>query len=156
MEGKHRLEQLLRDNKVAFEIHHHPQAFTAQEVAASEHVPGRMLGKVVAIKADDRLVLAVVPAPATVDPDKVALAVGATEARLAEEREFSGSFPDCDVGAMPPFGNGILYDVPVIVDRQLASQQRVVFNACTHTDTVHLAWTDFESLVKPEVADITV
>ncbi|MGH2807451.1 MAG: aminoacyl-tRNA deacylase [Actinomycetota bacterium] len=155
MEGKQRLEAFLRDNKVGFQIHHHPEAFTAQEVAAVEHLPGKVLGKVVVVAADDELALVVLPAPSAVDLDKVAPALGAKAARLAEESEFESRFPGCDTGAMPPFGNNSLYDVPVVVDRAVSEQDEVAFNACTHTDTVHLAYSDFARLVDPTVADVT-
>jgi Ala-tRNA(Pro) deacylase len=155
MTGKERLEAYLRENGVGYEIHHHPEAFTAQEVAAAEHVPGRMLGKVVAVKAGDDIAMVVVPAPAQVDLDKAATAVGTGEVRIATEDEFGAVFSDCDTGAMPPFGNGTLYDVPVFVDNTLAQQETVVFDAGTHSDTVHLQYSDFERLVKPNVADLT-
>lgn len=155
MTGKERLEAYLRENGVRFEVHHHPEAFTAQEVAAAEHIPGRMLGKVVAVKAGDEIAMAVVPAPAQVDLGKAAAAVGKGDVRIATEDEFGSVFSDCDTGAMPPFGNGTLYDVPVFVDKTLAQQEMVAFDACTHKDTVHLHYSDFERLVKPSAVDLT-
>jgi Ala-tRNA(Pro) deacylase len=155
MEGKQRLETLLSDNHAAYQVHHHPRAFTAQEMAAAEHVPGRTVGKTVIVAADGEPAMVVVPAPSTVDLDKVAAALHAGEARLAREEEFESLFPGCDTGAMPPFGNDTLYDVPVVVDRDLSEQPEVAFNACTHTDTIHLSYADFERLVKPAVADVS-
>jgi Ala-tRNA(Pro) deacylase len=155
MQGKQLLEGYLRDNAVTFQVRSHPEVFTAQEVAGTEHVPGREVGKVVMVTSDDKVVMVVVTAPATVDLNKVALALGAKDARLAREEEFEALFPDCDTGAMPPFGNGTLFDVPVYVDRELAEQDTVAFSACTHTDTVHLAYSDFEKMVQPTVADFT-
>ena len=155
MDGKQRLEAFLRDNNIGFQIHHHPEAFTAQEVAAVEHVPGKLLGKVVVVSADDELAMVVLPAPSAVDLEKVAPALGAESVRLAEESEFESHFPGCDTGAMPPFGNNTLYDVPVVVERTVSEQDQVAFNACTHTDTVHLAYSDFARLVNPTVADVT-
>lgn len=155
MTGKDRLEAYLRENGVGFEVHHHPEAFTAQEVAAAEHVPGRMVGKVVALKSGDGIAMAVVPAPAQVDLDKAAAAAGSDDVRIATEEEFGSTFSDCDTGAMPPFGNGTLYDVPVFVDNTLAQQETVVFDAGTHKDTVHLRYADFERLVKPKTVDLT-
>jgi Ala-tRNA(Pro) deacylase len=155
MEGKQRLEAFLRENKVGFQMHHHPEAFTAQEVAAVEHVPGKMLGKVVVVSADDALAMVVLPAPSAVDVDKVASVLGAKSARLAKESEFESHFFGSDTGAMPPFGNNTIYDLPVVVDRTVSEQDQVVFNACTHTDTVHLAYSDFARLVNPTVADVT-
>jgi len=155
MNGKDRLESFLRDNRVPFQVHHHPEAFTAQEVAAAEHVPGRELAKVVLISGGDQLAMAVVPAPLHVDLDKAANALGVSEARLASEEEFAAQFPDCDTGAMPPMGNGTLYDVPVYLDGTLKDQPTIVFNACTHTDAIHMDYPDFERLVKPEIVDLS-
>ncbi len=148
-----RLERYLREQGVGYEVHHHPLAYTAQEVAASEHVPGKELAKTVIAKADDdRLVMVVLPATRTVHLAKLATALGADRARLAEEPEFTAAFPDCEVGAMPPFGN--LYGVPVYVDRSLAADERIVFRAGTHTDTMRVAYADFARLVGPTVVDI--
>jgi Ala-tRNA(Pro) deacylase len=155
MEDKQRLEQFLRENRIGYEIHHHPEAYTAQEVAAVEHVPGRMFAKVVMVAGGDQLVMAVVPAPGEVDLDKVAAATGSSGTRLATEEEFGPLFPGSDVGAMSPFGNKTLYDVPVYVDDGLAGQRTIAFDACTHTDTVHMAYSDFEKLVEPTVTDLT-
>lgn len=155
MQGKQRLEGYLRDNGVTFQVRSHPEVFTAQEVAGTEHVPGREVGKVVMVATEDKVAMVVVTAPAKVDLDKVAVALGTKDARLAREEEFEGLFPDCDTGAMPPFGNGTLFDVPVYVDRELSEQDTVAFSACTHTDTVHFAYSDFEKLVRPTVADLT-
>ncbi len=149
MNCKDRLESYLRDNQVSFETHHHPTAFTAQEVAATEHTPGKMVAKVVMVLADGELVMLALPAPYQVDLDRAGEALGATEVRLADEEEFAPAFPDCEVGAMPPFGN--LYDLPVYVDEALAEDETIVVQAGTHTDTIHLKYADFERLVEPTV-----
>ena len=151
MNCKERLEAYLRENKVPFQVVHHPLAYTAQEVAAAEHVPGKMLAKVVMVFADGKLVMLALPAPYRVDVNKAAAALGAREVRLAHEEEFAAAFPDCEVGAMPPFGN--LYDVPVYADKALAEDKEIVFQAGTHTDTVTMKYADFERLVKPKAAD---
>jgi Ala-tRNA(Pro) deacylase len=111
-----------------------------------------MLGKVVVVWAGGQLALAVLPAPLRLDLDSAAAALDAPAVRLAKEEEFEAFFPDCETGAIPPFGN--LYDVPVYVDRALADQERVVFEAGTHTDTIHMRYEDFERLVNPHVADL--
>ena len=148
-----RLERYLREQGVAYELRHHPLAYTAQEVAASEHVPGRELAKTVIAKgADDRLVMVVLPATRTVHLGRLAAALGTEQARLAEERDFATAFPDCETGAMPPFGN--LYGVPVYADRSLAADEHIVFRAGTHTDTLRVAYADFAKLVNPTVVDI--
>jgi Ala-tRNA(Pro) deacylase len=149
MSCKEKMESYLRDNQVSFEVHHHPTAYTAQEVAASEHTPGKMVVKVVMVLADGELVMLAMPAPYQVDLDRVGEILGATEVRLANEEEFASAFPDCEIGAMPPFGN--LYDLPVYVDEALAEDETVVVQAGTHSDTMRLEYADFERLVEPTV-----
>jgi len=151
MRCRERLETYLRDNQVPFQVQNHPIAFTAQQVAATEHIPGRLLAKVVMVSADGRLAMLVLPTPYQVDLAKAAASLGAKEARLAQETEFSAAFPDCEVGAMPPFGN--LYGLPVYVDRSLAEDDTIVFRAGTHTDTMSLKYADFERLAQPTLAD---
>ena len=151
MNCKERLESYLRENKVPFQVVHHPLAYTAQEVAAAEHVPGKMLAKVVIAFVNGKMVMLSLPAPWRVNLDKAAAALGVKEIRLAHEEEFAAAFPDCEVGAMPPFGN--LYDVPVYVDKALTEDDTIVFNAGTHTDTISMKYADFERLVKPIVAE---
>lgn len=149
---KERLEEYLRENEVPFQVQHHAAAFTAQEVAAAEHVPGRMVAKVVVVRAQDgNLALLALPAPEQVDLEKAGEVLGAPEVRLAREEEFAGTFPDCEVGAMPPFGN--LYGVPVYVEKSLAEDETIVFQAGTHTDTMSVKYEDFEKLVRPKVAE---
>jgi Ala-tRNA(Pro) deacylase len=147
---RERLETYLREQQVPFRLHHHPPTYTAQETAASEHVPGKMVAKVVMVIADDRLVLLALPAPARVDLDQVGARLGAGRVRLAREDEFAAAFPDCEVGAMPPFGN--LYNLPVYVDEALAANETIVFAAGTHTDTMSVRYADFARLVQPTVA----
>ena len=147
---KDRLETYLREERVPFEVRHHPRAVTAQEVAASEHVPGKLLAKTVMVLADGEMLMLALPAPYQVDMEKVGPQLGAQEVRLAREEEFEGAFPDCEVGAMPPFGN--LYDLPVYVEETLAEDETIVFRACTHTDTMSVTYADFDRLVEPTVA----
>jgi Ala-tRNA(Pro) deacylase len=154
VECRERLENYLRENQVRFEEHHHPRAVSAQEVAASEHVPGRMLAKTVMVLADGEMVMLALPAPYQVDLEKAAAALGVDEARLAEEEEFEDSFPDCEVGAMPPFGN--LYGVPVYVEKTLAEDETIVFRSGTHTETMSVTYTDFERLVEPIVVQFAL
>jgi Ala-tRNA(Pro) deacylase len=149
---KEKLETYLRDNKVPYQTQRHALAYTAQEVAASEHVPGKMVAKVVMVKADAKIVMLVLPAPKRVDLGKVSAALGAKDVSLAHESEFGSLFPECEVGAMPPFGN--LYGVPVYVDKELAQDETIVCPDGTHTDTLSLKYADFERLVKPKVADL--
>ncbi len=148
---KEDLEAYLRENKVPFQIQHHAVAYTAQEVAAAEHVPGRMLAKVVVLFGDGKLAMFVLPAPSRVELDKAAGILGAKDVRLAHEEEFAERFPGCEVGAMPPFGN--LYDMPVYADKSLVDDETIVFEAGTHTDTMSMTYKDYERLVKPTIAE---
>ena len=150
MDCKDRLEEYLRENAVAFQVQHHPRAVTAQEVAAAEHVPGEMLAKTVMVLADGEMVMLALPAPYQVDLEKAGEVLEAEEVRLAEEEEFENAFPDCEVGAMPLFGN--LYELPVYVEEALAEDETIFFRAGTHTDTMSVGYADFEWLVEPTVA----
>ena len=154
MECRDRLENYLRENQVPFEEQHHPRAVTSQEVAASEHVPGRMLAKTVMVLADGEMVMLALPVPYQVDLEKAAAALGVDEVPLAEEEEFEDTFSDCEVGAMPPFGN--LYGVPVYVEKTLAEDETIVFRSGTHTETMSVSYSDFERLVEPTVAQFAL
>jgi len=151
MDCKARLEQYFLDNGVGFQAMTHPAVYTAQEVAAAQRVPGKQVAKVVMVLAGDQALMLVMPASFRIDFAKLKDALGAEEARLAREKEFSDLFPDCDVGAMPPFGN--LYNVPVYVDRVLTEDAEIVFQAGTHRDTMKIAYRDYARLAQPVVAD---
>jgi Ala-tRNA(Pro) deacylase len=149
MTCKERLEAYLREQQVPFTMEHHRPAYTAQAVAAIEHVPGKQVAKVVVVFADDRLVMLVLPASYRVDLTHVGAALGARSVYFAGEGELAATFRDCEVGAMPPFGN--LYNLPVYVDRSLAEDETIVLQAGTHTDTISLKYVDFARLVQPTV-----
>ncbi|MBI4280297.1 MAG: YbaK/EbsC family protein [Armatimonadetes bacterium] len=150
MKCRERLEAYLREQQVPFSLSWHPEAYTAQEVAAAAHIPGRLVAKVVMVAADSRLTMAVLPADLRVDVPKLASALGAKEVRLAREEEFSHAFPDCDVGAMPPFGN--LYQIPVIVEEALTRDPEIAFEVGTHREMMRVRYPDFHRLVQPKVA----
>jgi len=149
---KDKLAAYLRANHVPFETQHHRVAYTAQDVAASEHLPGQLMTKVVIAIADGALIMLVLPANHRADLAKVRAALGARELWLAEEQDFARRFADCEIGAMPPFGN--LYDLPVYVDVSLTEDPSIVFQAGTHTETMRIRYADFARLVKPTVLDI--
>ena len=142
-----RLRNYLENVRYAHDTHR--TAYTAQEVAQEEHIPGKMVAKSVVVKIDDGFALAVMPATARADFARLKSALGASEVRLATELEFTGLFPDCEVGAQPPFGN--LYGVPVYVDTALAQDEEIVFNAGTHEETIRMRYADFERLAQPKV-----
>jgi Ala-tRNA(Pro) deacylase len=149
MRCKERLEGYLREHQVPFQLQHHAQAFTAQKIAESEHIPGKMVAKTVIVLADNNMVALVLPASYRADLNKIQAALGAREIRLAHEPEFVAAFPDCEVGTMPPFGN--LYGIPVYMEKRLTEEETMVFPIGTYTDTMSLRYADFERLVHPKV-----
>jgi Ala-tRNA(Pro) deacylase len=148
-----KLKQYLDENGVKFITISHSPAFTAQEIAASAHVPGKELAKTVMIKVDGQMVMVVLPATDQVSMDRMREITGAHEAELASEEDFRDLFPGCEVGAMPPFGN--LWDLAVFVDQRLREDEQIAFNAGTHTELVQLPYIEFERLVEPTIANLS-
>lgn len=146
-----RLAQYLRERGVDFEVQQHRTAYTSGEIAATEHIPGKMVAKTVMGFADGKMVMLVLPSSYIVDERKVASALEAAEFRLASEEDFASTFPDCEVGAMPPFGN--LYGVPVYVDGNLADEKSIVFPVGTYTETMSIQYADFARLEQPAVVE---
>ncbi len=144
-----RITEFLDKNKVKYVIIKHSQAYTAQEIAASAHISGKELAKAVMIKIDGRIAMAVLPASYKISFDQLKEALNTDKIRLAYEQEFIDNFPDCEVGAMPPFGN--LYDIEVYVAESLAEDDDIAFNACSHTELIKMKYNDFEKLVKPTI-----
>jgi Ala-tRNA(Pro) deacylase len=153
MEIPQKLIRYLNDKKIAYEILHHPEAFTAQTIAAAEHVKGRHHAKVVMMKSASEHVMAVLPANSRVDLEKMETALGKTMT-LETEPDFKALFPDCAPGTMPPFGN--LYGLSTYVDRSLAQEDFIVFEAGTHTDAIKLQYKDYERAVNPVVEDFAM
>jgi len=143
------LKEFLDKHNVRYIVISHSPAYTAQGIAALTHIPGKELAKTVMIKMDGSLVMAVLPASYHVDLMRLKAEAMATTVALASESEFKGRFPDCEIGAMPPFGN--LYGIEVFADESLAKDEEIAFNAGSHRELVRLAWKDFEKLVKPKV-----
>ncbi len=148
-----RLRKYLEDNHVEFLTVSHSPAFTAQEIAASAHVPGREVAKTVIVKVDGKMAMVVLPAPEKVSAHRLKEVTGAKDVELASEKEFADLFPRCEVGAMPPFGN--LWDMEVFADAHLREDEYIVFNAGSHTELVKIAYADFERLVHPTIAELS-
>jgi Ala-tRNA(Pro) deacylase len=144
-----KLKDFLDRERVKYVTLTHSRAYTAQEIAASAHIPGRELAKTVMVKLDGRMAMAVLPASFKIDFDRLKEAAGAKSVGLATEDEFKGMFPDCEVGAMPPFGN--LYGMEVYVAERLVEDDEIAFNAGSHTELIRLSYKDFSRLVKPKV-----
>jgi len=144
------IKKYLDRKNVPYEHHVHGTVYTAQEVAQQERVPGAMVAKTVVVKnGDGGYAMAVLPASMQLDLRALKDALGVGELQLATESEFKSLFPDSDLGAMPPFGN--LYGLPVYVERSLARDREIVFNAGTHQDTIRMMYEDFYRLVEPEI-----
>ena len=143
-----KLKAFLDENKIKYISIKHSSAYTSQEIAAIAHIPGKDLAKTVIIKIDGKMAMAVLPASYKVSFDNLKSAIGANEVRLAYEQEFMDKFPDCEVGAMPPFG--IIYGMEVYVAESLAEEEDIAFNACNHTELIKMSYNDFEKLVKPK------
>ncbi|NIP81637.1 MAG: deacylase [Gemmatimonadetes bacterium] len=148
-----KLKEFLDANRVAYDTIPHTTAFTTQEVAAAAHIPGREVAKTVMVKVDDAMAMVVLPAPRQVDLGRLKEVTGADIIELASEAEFGDLFPNCEPGAMPPFGN--LWDMQVFVDQRLREDERIAFNAGTHTELVRMSYGDFERLVGPVVAELS-
>ena len=146
------LDQFLRQARVPYTTFRHPEAFTAQVEAAVSHVPGRSWAKIVVCIADTEPILAVLPAPFRLDLEQLRILTGARALRLASEHEFQQLYPDCEPGAMPPFGN--LYLQRVFVDQSLVGETDMAFNAGTHTDAIRMHYADFAELAQPVVGVI--
>lgn len=147
-----KIKEYLDENGIKYVTITHSTAYTAQEIAASAHIPGKEMAKTVIVKTPKGMAMAVLPALHKVSLDKIRDIVGSDDVELAEEADFIDLFPGCVAGAMPPFGN--LYDLDVYVDPSLAEDEEIAFNAGTHTDLIRMKFGDFERLVKPKVVKI--
>jgi Ala-tRNA(Pro) deacylase len=146
-----KLKDFLDMENIRYVSIRHSPVFTAQEIAAATHTPGKELAKIVMVRLDGKISMAVLPASYEVDFEKLREIAGVQKAELAKEEEFKYLFPDCDIGAMPPFGN--LYDMDVFVADSLAEDSEIAFNAGSHSELIRLTYQDFERLVKPKVGN---
>lgn len=147
------LRDFLDAHRVKYLVVSHSLAYTAQGIAALAHVSGKKLAKTVIVKIDGVLAMAVIPAALHVDLDLLKILTGGESVGLASEREFMNAFSDCEIGAMPPFGN--LYDMAVYADASLAENEEITFNAGTHRELVRMAWADVVRLVQPTISVLT-
>jgi Ala-tRNA(Pro) deacylase len=144
-----KLRKFLDLNHVKYLVISHSLAYTAQGVAVLAHVSGKKLAKTVIVKIDGILAMAVIPASFHVDLERIRKVTGAQTVEVATEVEFKDAFPDCETGAMPPFG--LLYDMPVYADKSLAENEEITFSAGTHRELVRMNWDDLLRLVNPTV-----
>lgn len=146
------VKEFLDNQGIDYEIILHRRADTARGIASASHIPASKLAKTVIVKVDGGLHMAVVPANQRLDLRLLKAATGSSSVALASEAEFQASFPGCEPGAMPPFGN--MFGLPVWVDGEVAANPQIVFNAGTHTELVRLAYQDFARLAAPRVVPL--
>ena len=149
-----KLKEFLDSHSIKYVTISHSRAFTAQETATSAHIAGKELAKTVMVKMNGKMAMAVLPAYSKVDFDILKKATGSATIEIASEKEFKNLFPDCEIGAMPPFGN--LYGMDVFVAESLTEDKEIAFNAGSHRELVKMAYKDFERLVKPKVTKFSV
>jgi Ala-tRNA(Pro) deacylase len=143
-----KLKQYLKEQGIEFETLEHSTAYTAQEIAAATHIKGKALAKAVIVKADDHMVMAVLPSDHKILLDKLGEVLHARQVEIAKEEEFKDLFPDCETGSQPPLGN--LYSMDVIADDSLTESPDITFNAGTHHDVITMHRSDWEDLVHPD------
>jgi Ala-tRNA(Pro) deacylase len=148
-----RLKDYLDNQHVRYDSIEHSQAYTIQEVAASAHIPGNLMAKTVIVELDGEMAMAVLPANKKVILQDLHDLTGSEKVKFASETDFYQKFPDCELGAMPPFGN--LYGMDVYVAETLTHNDEIVFNAGSHTEVIKMAYADFERLVQPMVLSFT-
>jgi Ala-tRNA(Pro) deacylase len=149
-----KIQDYLSKPGVKFELHEHAPAYTAQELAAEEHVSGDMFAKAVVVRAGNGYAICALPASFKLDLKKAAQALECDRVRLADETEMSSLFPDVEVGAEPPLGK--LYDLPTVMDSHLAEDEEIVFQAGTHRHSIRMKYADYAAVAEPTVADIAV
>ena len=146
-----KLKDYLDGHKVQYEVLTHREAYTAPEIAHTLHVPGKELAKVIMVKVGEKFVMTVLPSTWKVSLNRLKEVFGDSQVRLATEEEFKGLFPDCAIGAMPPFGN--LYGLEVYVDLSLTADEEIVFQGGTHHDAIKMRYEDFAALASPTVEE---
>jgi Ala-tRNA(Pro) deacylase len=144
-----KLKKFLDSHQTKYVTIRHSPAYTAQETAQSAHIPGKELAKTVMVKVDGKMAMMVVPAADHLNLSEIRRIIGAGKVELATEGEFKSLFPDCEIGAMPPFGN--LYGMEVFASARLTEDEEIAFNAGSHTELIKLAYRDFERLVSPKI-----
>jgi Ala-tRNA(Pro) deacylase len=149
-----RLKNLLDKHQIPYRTMHHVRTITAQETAQMIHIKGRMMAKTVIVVVRGQLCMAVLPAHEHTDLDQLKALCSTDDVRVAHEHEFKNRFEDCEVGAMPPFGE--LYGMGVFVHADLAAAPEIAFNAGTHDEVIFMAYKDFDDLIKPNIAPIAV
>jgi Ala-tRNA(Pro) deacylase len=149
-----KLRDFLDSHSVRYFVVSHSPAYTAQEIAASAHVPGKELAKTVMVNIEGKMAMVVLPASRQLDFELLRELTGTRDVELAGEKEFAGMFPECEIGAMPPFGN--LFGMNIYMDEELEEDDEIAFNAGSHNELLRLSFEDYKRLVHPKVAKLTL
>jgi Ala-tRNA(Pro) deacylase len=149
-----RLREFLDSHAVRYFVVSHSPAYTAQEIAAAAHVPGKELAKTVMVNIDGKMAMVILPASRQLDFELLRELTETRDVELASEKEFAGLFPDCEIGAMPPFGN--LFAMDVYVSEELEADDEIAFNAGAHTELLRLSFEDYKKLVHPKIAKLSL
>jgi Ala-tRNA(Pro) deacylase len=149
-----RLREFLDSHGVRYFVVSHSAAYTAQEIAAAAHVPGKELAKTVMVNIAGKMAMVILPASRQLDFERLREITDTRDVELAGEKEFAGLFPECEIGAMPPFGN--LYGMDVYVSEELESDDEIAFNAGAHNELLRLSYEDYKKLVHPKIARLSL
>ena len=147
------ITEYLDKSAIQYEVSEHEPTFTAQEMAAIEHEPGKYVAKPVIVKADGKNIMCVLAACYKIDLGALKKQIGAQSVDLTDEKEIGSIFEDCELGAEPPFGN--LYDMPVIMDKALEKDDHITFQAGTHEKAIRISMEDYRKLVNPKVLEFS-
>jgi Ala-tRNA(Pro) deacylase len=148
-----RVIEYLDKLEIKYEVTEHPPTFTAQQMAAIEHEPGKFVAKPVIVKADGKFMMCVISANNKIDLAALKSQLGAESVELADEKEIGEIFDDCELGAEPPFGN--LYDLPTIMDKALVDDDHILFQAGTHKEAIQMSMDDYRKLLDPKILEFT-
>ena len=148
-----KLRKYLDSNHIKYVVLSHSLAYSAQEVAATVHIPGKEIAKTVLVNVNGKMVMAVLPASYNINFNRLMIALGGGDVFLAPESDLLDIFPDCELGAMPPFGN--LYNMEVFVAKSLAEDKEIAFNAGSHTEIIKMDYKDFAQMVEPKEISFT-
>jgi Ala-tRNA(Pro) deacylase len=149
-----RVEEFLAARLAKYALVPHPEAFTAQEQAAAAHVSGWSWTKVVLVKKEDGFALAVLPASCVIDLGRLRGLMGREMAELASLEEMLRLAPDCEPGALPPFGR--LFGIPTFADEALVNQREITMPAGDRATAIRMRATEFVRLAEPRVGRFAV
>jgi Ala-tRNA(Pro) deacylase len=142
-----KLDEMLTDRHVSFQRLPHRPTYTANRMAQALHVKGHDVAKSVLLRTGHGYVLAVLPATHQVDLARVRRELGEERVEIASEDDVEKVFPDCERGAVPPFGS--FYNVPTLMDETLAADEQIVFEGQTHEEAIRMTYRDYEALEHP-------